>query len=194
LGEWHNPEPPGGTLASSYDLTALSMKDSLALLELAANHARNIVGLMAMRNDPTRTGGYFTFLRPDQKENNTVNLVIGFYVGTRLSSEQIAKCTQFATEKAHRLFSHPKDITSFQSRDDSDSDKMKHEYGGAIRLACGLIFSFSGYKDWENEAMCVLMARHLGFMQNDHANRIVTASNNLDLRDLISCMCEHNSW
>ncbi|EKD33275.1 MAG: hypothetical protein ACD_76C00054G0001 [uncultured bacterium] len=126
--------------------------------------------------DKLRTGGWFAFWRKDPNSGSAVPIV-GFAVGM-VSAERFLKYMRFANEKAARLGSRPGDISSWQSRDVSDRDRMNHKTGGAIRCGDGLIFSFSGFSEHEDEAICLFIAQWYDFIDMGALNSILAASNN----------------
>lgn len=133
--------------------------------------------------DPQRTGGWFVFWR-SAPLNAAAVPVLGFAVGM-VSPERFRKYMHFANEKAARLSARPMDISSWQSRDESDPDPMQRRYGGAIRCGEGLFFSFSGFSEHEDELICAIAAYHHGLLTAAQLQQIVSASNNRLLHDCL---------
>ena len=139
-----------------------------------------IIAPAARERDVERTGGLFAFWRTDPS-GVVMTPVVGLPSGL-VSPDRFRKYIYFASEKAIRLADHPDDVSSWQSRDESDPDRMNHKYGGAIR--CGrvwvphLIFSFSGFSELEDEAICVILARRFDLLTDAETNVIIEASDN----------------
>ena len=140
------------------------------LFPIVRNIVTTIIVPDAVASNPTRTGGCFAFWRKDDAVEEAT-LVVCFQVG-KLSAERTLKYIHFANEKAARLSRNPTHVSSFQSRDVSDRDKMNHKYGGAIR--CGdsnLFFAFSGFSEIEDERICSFAALDLKLIDQDFVNR-----------------------
>lgn len=133
----------------------------------------------ARARDPQRTGGWFAFWRSDPRITAAVP-VIGFAVGT-VSLERFQNYMHFANEKPARLGAIPTHISSWQSRDESDPDRMKHCYGGAIRCGEGLFFSFSGFSEHEDEMICAIAADRLNLLNAVQLRWISDVSGNQPL-------------
>lgn len=154
--------------------------------------ATNTVMPIALSRDPNRTGGWFAFYRKEPFEDEMVP-VVEFAIGF-VSGERFAKYQHFAREKAVRLGSmsrhgNPDHIASWQSRDDSDPDTMRHKYGGAILVSPRLIFSFSGFSEHEDEMLCALVAHYLciiGITGIMDLRLIATTSGNVPLHDWLN--------
>ncbi|MEK7632374.1 MAG: hypothetical protein AAB473_01125 [Patescibacteria group bacterium] len=169
-------------------LRACSRSEAAGRLDLAVLHAAGRIGPLVAIRDRTRTGGFFAYWRRGE-----IPCVICFEV-RRPSGEQVRKYAHHALEKAERLSRHPDHVSSFQTRDVTAPDKRDRAYGGAIALADDMIFSFSGFSEEEDEAVCVLAARELGLMDDELVERIIAASNNEGLRDQIAAMRDANVW
>lgn len=140
---------------------------------------KDIIIPVASARDPQRTGGWFTFWRRSDQDGIWAP-VVGFSVGS-VSADRFLKYDFFATEKAFRLSYLRGHISSWQSRDDSNPDRMKHNYGGAIK--CGdFIFSFSGFTEHEDEMVGTLGARRLQLIGERETSEIIAASGNEPLR------------
>ena len=142
---------------------------------------KEIIIPQATARDPQRTGGGVAFWRSDPNLTDTVP-VVGFAVGT-ISPERFLKYMHFANEKAARLSARLMDISSWQSRDESDPDPMRHKYGGAIRCGKELFFSFSGFDEHEDELICTVSAHRLRIIAYRVVRQIAEASNNALLRE-----------
>lgn len=164
------------------DLRTCTSAEAAVLLAVDVQQiVTDIILRSVLELDQDRTGGWFAFWRGDPN-GVIVRPVFGFSVGL-VTSKRYLRCIHFANEKAVRLAQHPTHISSFQSRDESDLDPMMHKYGGAIR--CGslgggkhLIFSFSGFSELEDEAVCVILARRGGWLSDHELNCIIKASGN----------------
>ncbi|MEK7623295.1 MAG: hypothetical protein AAB408_01320 [Patescibacteria group bacterium] len=139
----------------------------------------SVVRPMALARDPKRTGGWFTLWRktPWNVADTEAVPVVGFPIGV-VSAERFLTYIHFANEKAARLSVHPEHVSSWQSRDERDTDRMKHKYGGAIRCYNGLFFSFSGFSELEDEMICTLAALELGVIGRDDIMMIIASSGN----------------
>lgn len=160
--------------------TCTSAEAAVLLAPDVRQIVKDIIVPVASQRDPDRTGGWFAFWRGDPS-GEIVTPVVGLPAGL-VSPERHLKYIHFANEKAVRLARRPDDVSSFQSRDESDPDRMKHKYGGAIR--CGLldgmrlIFAFSGFSELEDEAVCVILARRARQLADDALFAIIKASRN----------------
>jgi len=166
------------------DLTVCTPGDAAVLLYPAVSGIVNDVIIpLATKRDPQRTGGWFTLWRHDPHVMEVVP-VIGFAVGS-VSADRFQKYMHFANEKAARLADRLTDISSWQSHDESVQDHMgrKYVYGGAIRCKYGLIFSFSGFSEHEDEMICALVANSFSFISRPMIADIMRASNNEPLKN-----------
>lgn len=154
---------------------------AMLLYPFISTAVRDVVIPIATVRDPQRTGGWFTFWRSDPSITATVP-VIGFAVGT-VSTDRFQKYMYFANEKAARLGARPMDISSWQSRDESDPDRMQHKYGGAIRCGEGLYFSFSGFSEHEDEMICAIVAYRLLLIDGLMIRKIAAVSDNKPITD-----------
>lgn len=166
------------------DLSICSPNAAAALLyPTVSDIVAKIIIPAATVRDPQRTGGWFAFWRSDPLSAVAVP-VLGFAVGM-VSPERFRKYMHFANEKAARLGARPMDISSWQSRDEGDPDRMKHCYGGAIRCGQGLFFSFSGFSEHEDEMICAIAAYHHALLTDAQLQQTMSVSNNRPLRDYL---------
>ena len=119
------------------------------------------------------TGGTFCVLKTDRLVADLVSTPLFLAaVGTVSDDAAAASYRVFAQEKALRLLSRPDDVSSFQSRDESEQ-----RWGGAIR-AGSYILSFSGLPELMDEALMLAVALHLGLIDRVEAERIAALSHN----------------
>ena len=57
-------------------------------------------------------------------------------------------------------------------------------YGGGIKLANGDYMSFSGYSEFEDEALCLLVAKQFGLINAKHESATVLISGNGLMQDI----------
>lgn len=168
--------------------TCTSAEAAVLLAPEVRQIVRDIIAPVACERDSERTGGWFAFWRGDPS-GEIVMPVVGFPAGL-VSPERYLKYIHFANEKAVRLARRPADISSFQSRDESDPNRMNHKYGGAIRCGTGgtrLIFSFSGFSELEDEQICVILARRAPQeLTDDELEAIIKWSSNGRLVTLLN--------
>lgn len=169
--------------------TCTSAEAAILLAPEVQQIVNKIIMPIAQERDPERTGGWFTFWRWDIS-GGVMMPVIGFPAGL-VSPERFQKYSWFAMEKAARLAGLPDHISSFQSRDESDHDRMKHKYGGAIRCwrhgeSLRLIFSFSGFSELEDESVCAILAHRCNQLTDYELNAIIKASGNERLITLLN--------
>ena len=115
---------------------------------------------------PERTGGYLCVL---EEESGIPALImkIGF-----VPADKKKKYFEFAQEKAGRLWVTHSHQLSFQSR-----DEKSNRYGGAIR-ARNFIFSFSGFTEEADEALCLILAVLLNQLEKSEALALAKISRN----------------
>ncbi len=120
--------------------------------------------------DPTRKGGYCTIVDRMSEE-----VVATFEVG-HPEHRKAERYRQLSVEKALRLLETNDKLghlTSWQSRDEQ-ADK----WGGAI-IVGDYIFSFSGFApDLVDEAVMILAARTLSFLNEGEAESLANTNNN----------------
>jgi len=155
------------------------MEAAIELTPLINLVVTRIMMPLALEHNATRTGGYFTFWRIDPNTGIAVP-VIGFPVG-QVSTERFLLYIHHANDKPAYLSTHPMNISSYQSRDDSDPDVMKRHYGGAIRCSDGILFSFSGFSELQDEMVCVIAAERRELITAGDVDLIVQASDNKQL-------------
>jgi len=139
-----------------------------------------IVAPLALAEDPTRTGGWFSFWRYDRRTDMVVP-VVGFPVGYA-SADRFFIYQYLANEKPARLAQHPDHVSSWQSRENcDDSDKLKRRPGGAVQGGSLYFPSFSGYREPHDEMVSSLTGLDCGILTPSRLGSIVEASNNTEL-------------
>ena len=86
--------------------------------------------------------------------------------------DRVEKCFRLSLEKGERLFINKTHVSSFQSRDIANK-----KYGGAITFP-NLIISFSGLPELVDEAVMLVLAYKLGWMDWAGVQNIITISQN----------------
>lgn len=114
-----------------------------------------------------RDSGYLCVQRVEQELADVI-IKIGEPVPSK-GRKSIAICQ----EKAGRLQSRPKDISSWQSRNIAD-----FQYGGAIKIGDDFIVSLSGLIELADEAALVIFAYRLQLINWQEAKAIAEISNN----------------
>jgi len=121
---------------------------------------------------PHKKSGYLTIR---QKADGKILLVAE--IGNCPFSKA-EKYLRLSLEKGERLFRHPKHLSSWQSR-----DPEKEKYGGAI-VTNEFILSFSGFREYLDEAMVLVLAEFLRWISREQAEKIAAISNNPFYREL----------
>lgn len=162
------------------DLSTCQPDEAAILLVPELRNVVQLISEFARKRNSEKTGGWFAFWREDI--SGVVVLPVIGLPGGLVSPDRFLMFNHFANEKAVRLAGRPNDISSWQSRDESDPDPMKHRYGGAIRCTRnpGMqpIFSFSGFSEHEDEAVCAMLAMRFRIMTDENLLRIIEASGN----------------
>ena len=123
-----------------------------------------------------QTGGWFAFWRGDPS-GEILLPVVGLPAGL-ISPERQLKNIPFAHENAVRLGRNPSHISSFQSA-----------AGGAIRIGSKgtrLLFSFSGFSEYEDEAICVILARRHSLLTKEDVLDLIRVSDNPELTSYLN--------
>jgi hypothetical protein len=116
-----------------------------------------------------RSGGYLCVFSKDAKvDDPPLALFTLGLTETKKAGERFELCQ----EKARRLISNPRHLSSWQSRDPEEGRK-----GGAIR-ANDYIFSFDGLTEEGDEALVLAIANALKLMSGDDMNEIARISSN----------------
>jgi len=109
-------------------------------------------------------GGYLSvFDLSDIPESPLLLLRLG-----RATVESFSRRMIFSLEKAERLMIDPSHYTSFQTR-----DPKKGQWGGAVSLNCGLVVSFSGLKEEEDEAFSLALSQRMGCADSSEIDEII---------------------
>ena len=178
------------------DLSMCTTAEVVILLAPELHEIVQIISVAARKHNPEKTGGWFAFWHTDP--NGVVALPVIGIPGGLVSPDRFLLFNHFANEKAVRLAGRPHDISSWQSRDESDPDQMKHRYGGAIRCSrnSGMqpIFSFSGFSEDEDEAVCAILAMRCQMMTDEYLLRIIEASGNSLLAEYRSSRDTKHPW
>lgn len=153
-----------------------------ALGPVVVNVAHNIVFPIAQRQDKKNTGGWFVAWRSNGPDVDHAIPQVAFPVGM-VDAARFCRYLHFANEKCYRLSHELDNISSWQSRDDTDPNPLLHKYGGAIR--CGkmgrLVFAFSGLPEHLDEMLCTVVAFRLELIDGIRAHDIAQASLNAEL-------------
>ena len=117
--------------------------------------------------EPTKAGGYLCVAEPTQGLPFDVRMF-----GEIEDLDSATRRFTFCQEKVRRLVGNPEHRLSWQSR---DPDNKK--YGGAVH--CGeYIFSFSGFSEKMDEAMCLYFAVKCGVLSMGAASLLAQISAN----------------
>ena len=140
---------------------------NLALAYSSAYTALNNM-LTMPGHDPKRLGGYLSLVDRDSGIIEAA-LLVG-----ECDGPSAKRYYSFSLEKADRLFYHKKHQSSFESR-----DEPQQMYQGAIKCPHqSLIFSFSGFREEEDEVIALMSAIGSGSIKFEEAKKIGAISGN----------------
>jgi hypothetical protein len=115
---------------------------------------------------PEKLSGFLTIFDAD-KGRGVVTMPFG-----EIPADKLDKYFSISQEKAGRLYDHPENRSSWQTRDPDNN-----LWGGAIRVQ-NHIFSFSGLPELLDEALMLELTTRFGWLDYPDALEIAHLSNN----------------
>lgn len=115
---------------------------------------------------PERKGGYLTI----RDRISGIVLLVALIGGC--SADKVNDYLVFSQEKGWRLFLNYGHLSSFQTRNENEK-----KWAGAI-VAGNYIISFSGLPELGDEAVMIVLASKLGWLDSETAKAIVAISSN----------------
>ena len=154
--------------------------DFAEVFKLAITVSNVVATALRLINDPSRQGGYFGLTLPGQQDICVP--IYGMPHGKGPRSYALAR------EKITRLESHPSHRTSHRTRNENAIvDGMPWgQWGGGIRADNGNLLSFSGLPELWDEAVVIVIAVKLGWLDKTAILRGISRERNPHLRLLLA--------
>lgn len=149
-------------------METLHREDILEIAKLAVN----AIPTVAKKFGKGSYGGYLYV------SDSTNRMLLHLRIGNPILTKD-ADYLAYSKEKAERLYWQTSDDLSWQSRSPNEN-----QWGGAVRISKKMGFiSFSGFPELADEAFCLALAVHTGFMADSTAYALTQCNNNSSLTE-----------